>query len=165
MKLMSKEILFILFLTLPFVNTYSQEDSIKFALVQPKAEKFNYSIGGSLITDRPDATEASSTVGKGVFHIETGALYTSFEDNNTKSEDFTCRKNFRNNSTLETNSILASTSLVDLTSKPNTFKYFLAISSAVSTEIFDFKTFIKSSLDSMNILVGALLFLIRYFWY
>ncbi|MFK7833253.1 MAG: transporter [Winogradskyella sp.] len=42
-----------------------------------------------LVTDRPDATEASSTVGKGVLQFETGALYESFEDNNVKSEDFT----------------------------------------------------------------------------
>ncbi len=85
---MTKKILFILFVTLPFVNIYSQEDSIKFSLSEPKATRFNYETE-SLITDRPDATEASSTVGKGVFQIETGALYTSFEDNNTKSEDFT----------------------------------------------------------------------------
>ncbi len=42
-----------------------------------------------LITDRPDATEASSTVGKGVLQFETGALYDSFEDNNVKSENYT----------------------------------------------------------------------------
>jgi len=44
---------------------------------------------GALITDRPDATEASSTVGKGVLQIETGGLYESFEDNNIKSENYT----------------------------------------------------------------------------
>jgi len=44
---------------------------------------------GALITDRPDATEASSTVGKGVFQIETGGLYESFEDNNLKLENYT----------------------------------------------------------------------------
>ncbi|MDU8884564.1 transporter [Yeosuana sp. MJ-SS3] len=44
---------------------------------------------GALITDRPDATEASSTVGKSVFQIETGGLYESFENNNIKSENYT----------------------------------------------------------------------------
>jgi len=46
-----------------------------------------------LVTDRPDATEASSTVGKGVFQIETGGFYESFEENvfgfNTKLESYT----------------------------------------------------------------------------
>lgn len=44
---------------------------------------------GALITDRPDATEASSTVGKGILQIETGGLYESFENNNIKSENYT----------------------------------------------------------------------------
>ena len=43
----------------------------------------------ALITDRPDATEASSTVGKGVFQIETGGLYESFKDNTITSEAYT----------------------------------------------------------------------------
>jgi len=43
-----------------------------------------------LITDRPDATEASSTVGKGTLQIETGGFYESFEENNIKSESYTC---------------------------------------------------------------------------
>lgn len=43
----------------------------------------------SIITDRPDATEASSTVGKGVLQIETGALYEAFDENNIKSESYT----------------------------------------------------------------------------
>ena len=43
----------------------------------------------ALITDRPDATEASSTVGKGVLQFETGGLYESFEDKNIKSENYT----------------------------------------------------------------------------
>lgn len=42
-----------------------------------------------LVTDRPDATEASSTVGKGVLQFETGGLYESFEANNIKSENYT----------------------------------------------------------------------------
>lgn len=42
-----------------------------------------------LVTDRPDATEASSTVGKGVLQFETGGLYESFEQNNIKSENYT----------------------------------------------------------------------------
>lgn len=43
----------------------------------------------TIVTDRPDATEASSTVGKGVLQFETGGLYESFEVNNTKSENYT----------------------------------------------------------------------------
>ena len=44
---------------------------------------------GNIVTDRPDATEASSTVGKGVLQFETGGLYESFEENAIKSENFT----------------------------------------------------------------------------
>lgn len=44
---------------------------------------------GTIVTDRPDATEASSTVGKGILQFETGGLYESFEENNIKSENFT----------------------------------------------------------------------------
>ncbi len=40
----------------------------------------------SLVTDRPDATEASSTVGAGVLQIETGGFYTSFEEEDFKME-------------------------------------------------------------------------------
>lgn len=43
---------------------------------------------GALVTDRPDATEASSAVAKGVLQIETGGLYESFEDNSVKSENY-----------------------------------------------------------------------------
>lgn len=42
-----------------------------------------------LVTDRPDATEASSTVGKGVLQFETGVQYEAFEQNSIKSEDYT----------------------------------------------------------------------------
>ena len=42
-----------------------------------------------LVTDRPDQTEASSTVGKGTLQIETGGLFESFEENNTKSINYT----------------------------------------------------------------------------
>ena len=44
---------------------------------------------GAIVTDRPDATEASSTVGKGTLQIETGGLFESFEENNIKSEAYT----------------------------------------------------------------------------
>lgn len=44
---------------------------------------------GALVTDRPDATEASSTVGKGVLQIETGGIYESFEENSIKAENYT----------------------------------------------------------------------------
>ena len=44
---------------------------------------------GPLETDRPDATEASSTVPKGYLQVETGAFYQSFEKNQIKNESFT----------------------------------------------------------------------------
>ena len=43
-------------------------------------------IDSPLVTDRPDATEASSTVGKGVFQIETGGFYESYKDGNETFE-------------------------------------------------------------------------------
>ena len=46
------------------------------------AQEENSTANEPLVTDRPDATEASSTVGKGVLQIETGALDDSFEENN-----------------------------------------------------------------------------------
>ena len=46
----------------------------------------NNDVSEPLVTDRPDATEASSTVGKGVLQIETGAFYTSFEENGIEEE-------------------------------------------------------------------------------
>lgn len=57
-----------------YLSSFSQEDN---RLSEP------------LVTDRPDATEASSTVGKGVLQFETGGLYESFEDNDTKFENYT----------------------------------------------------------------------------
>ncbi|WP_345275518.1 transporter [Litoribaculum gwangyangense] len=42
-----------------------------------------------LITDRPDATEASSTVGKGILQFETGGLFESYEVGNIKTESYT----------------------------------------------------------------------------
>ncbi|MGB3605655.1 transporter, partial [Psychroserpens sp.] len=42
-----------------------------------------------LVTDRPDATEASATVGKGTLQIETGGLYESFKDNAVQSQNYT----------------------------------------------------------------------------
>lgn len=39
-----------------------------------------------LITDRPDATEASSTVPKGSLQIETGAFFTTYENNGVTEE-------------------------------------------------------------------------------
>ncbi len=56
------------------LSTFSQEDNSDL---------------GTIITDRPDATEASSTVGIGVLQFETGGLYESFENNNIKSENYT----------------------------------------------------------------------------
>lgn len=39
-----------------------------------------------LVTDRPDATEASSVVPKGSLQVETGGFYESFEENDLKFE-------------------------------------------------------------------------------
>jgi len=44
---------------------------------------------GRIETDRPDATEASSTVPKGFLQVETGAFFETFEKNQIKSERFT----------------------------------------------------------------------------
>jgi hypothetical protein len=41
---------------------------------------------GTIVTDRPDATEAPTLVPKGYLQVETGGLYESFEDNNVKLE-------------------------------------------------------------------------------
>jgi hypothetical protein len=42
-----------------------------------------------LVTDRPDATEASSTVGKGTLQFETGGLYEANEAGNIITENYT----------------------------------------------------------------------------
>lgn len=52
-------------------------------------ENSNSKLDNPLVTDRPDATEASSTVGKGVLQFETGGLYESFQTNNIKNESYT----------------------------------------------------------------------------
>ena len=44
---------------------------------------------GPLETDRPDATEASSTVPQGYLQIETGGFYQIFEKNQFKTESYT----------------------------------------------------------------------------
>lgn len=67
----TKLLLFSVFLIFS-VSTFAQENDL-----------------GPLVTDRPDATEASSTVGKGILQFETGGLYETFEANNVKSEDYT----------------------------------------------------------------------------
>ena len=43
----------------------------------------------AIVSDRPDATEASSTVGKGILQIETGGLFESFDESNITSETYT----------------------------------------------------------------------------
>ena len=65
--------LFLLVSILVFNNSFSQEIEIP----------------NVLITDRPDATEASSTVGKGTLQIETGAFYDSFTNNNVNFKNYT----------------------------------------------------------------------------
>ncbi|MFH4969525.1 transporter [Gaetbulibacter sp. M240] len=44
---------------------------------------------GPLITDRPDATEAPSTIPRGYLQVETGGFYTKNDDNGLKYEEFT----------------------------------------------------------------------------
>lgn len=44
---------------------------------------------GTLITDRPDATESPNTIPKGFIQVETGAFFESFEKDNIKMENFT----------------------------------------------------------------------------
>ena len=41
-----------------------------------------------MVTDRPDATESPLTVPKGTLQIETGGFYTSFEENDVKTETY-----------------------------------------------------------------------------
>lgn len=41
---------------------------------------------GTIVTDRPDATEAPTLVPKGYLQVETGGLYESLDDNNVKLE-------------------------------------------------------------------------------
>ncbi|MFD2822418.1 transporter [Lacinutrix iliipiscaria] len=85
MKLINKIHILVSLSIMTFLNVFSQEDSTKLVMTNPKTEVFT----SPLTTDRPDATEASSTVGKGVFQIETGVLYDAFEDQNVKSENYT----------------------------------------------------------------------------
>ena len=44
---------------------------------------------GTLITDRPDATESPNLIPKGFLQIETGAFYESFDSNAIKTENYT----------------------------------------------------------------------------
>ncbi|EDP70979.1 hypothetical protein FBALC1_00807 [Flavobacteriales bacterium ALC-1] len=73
MKLINKSLVLSIALTTSTLFSFAQE-----------AENSD-----TIVTDRPDATEASSTVGKGTLQIETGGLYESFEKNNIKSETYT----------------------------------------------------------------------------
>lgn len=77
MKTRKTTLFCILLLIVCTENVFAQDEANPEASSQP------------LITDRPDATEASSTVGKGVLQIETGGLYESFEDNSVQSENYT----------------------------------------------------------------------------
>ncbi len=69
----TNQLLLFVILFLLSITTFAQEDDSL----------------GPLVTDRPDATEASSTVGKGTLQIETGGLYESFEENNIQLESYT----------------------------------------------------------------------------
>ena len=61
-------IIFVIVLTMPF-SSFSQE--------KEKAL-------GTLITDRPDATESPSTIPAGYIQVETGAFYESLQVGNIK---------------------------------------------------------------------------------
>lgn len=66
--------------------------TFSFALLAPSllfCQESTNPFDNALVTDRPDATEASSTVGAGVLQLETGGFYTSFEENDFKTEIFT----------------------------------------------------------------------------
>ncbi len=66
---------------------YSQNDSLNIvSALEGKLISFS---DEPLVTDRPDATESSSTVGKGVLQFETGGIYESYENNNIKNENYT----------------------------------------------------------------------------
>ena len=72
MQLVTKNLIFGVLIFAPIQFTFGQEtEDIE-----------------ALITDRPDQTEASSTIGKGTLQIETGGLYESFEERSTKSENY-----------------------------------------------------------------------------
>ncbi len=66
---------------------YSQNDSLNIvSALEGKLISFS---DEPLVTDRPDATESSSTVGKGVLQFETGGIYESYENNSIKNENYT----------------------------------------------------------------------------
>ncbi len=77
MLMKTKKITFLLFLLFAGTSLLAQESDDSVVDDEP------------LVTDRPDATEASSTVGKGTLQIETGGLYESFKDNSIQTEDYT----------------------------------------------------------------------------
>ena len=85
MKTITNLPLFLIYIS--YFTAFAQHDNTNFESSDQMTEVVN-SIE-SLVTDRPDATEASSTVGKGVFQVETGAFYESFKDNNNTYENFT----------------------------------------------------------------------------
>lgn len=62
--------------------------SIVFLLLSLKVYAQENESSSSIVTDRPNATEASSTVGSGILQFETGALYTSFEETELKNDRF-----------------------------------------------------------------------------
>jgi hypothetical protein len=67
---------------------YKQINSVLIALLISAVAiaQENSDVKEPLVTDRPDVTEASSTVLKGALQIETGAFYTSSEENGVKQE-------------------------------------------------------------------------------
>ena len=69
MKLIKNISLFLLLNTSTLLNAQEKESTIQ--------------------TDRPDMTEASSTVPRGFVQIETGAIFESLEKNHIKTESFT----------------------------------------------------------------------------
>ena len=62
---------------------------VAFILTVPVVAQETEHLPGTLITDRPDATESPNTVPVGYLQVETGAFFESFKTGNTKFEDFT----------------------------------------------------------------------------
>lgn len=79
-----RNVTFSLMLCFLCFNSFAQTDNNSV-----QSQKQDNKSAEPLITDRPDATEASSVVGKGTLQIETGGWYESFEENAITTENYT----------------------------------------------------------------------------
>ncbi len=70
---------------LPESAVVTQRGNSSATLFSWSGEKKSTDLSGPLVTDRPDFTEASSTVGHGVFQIEIGYTYTCDNDGTTQT--------------------------------------------------------------------------------